>query len=197
MDPLRVPYEKDIGIGRPIRRRPQASRSEAPDLKLLFPRLQLTPQLFHSFCVPLLYTTITTDEFPKLLNYAHLASMRRRLALVKTLRIEYQDKVSEPTYLQTFIYGIYGKPYWTLFGRVESKVEKELYGTERCSAELRIIIESLTEMMHLGGIPKVMPNLERVAVSSVYGHETDAWTEFENLQDDTAVDTVAEAHEAR
>ncbi|KAI9631890.1 uncharacterized protein MKK02DRAFT_41522 [Dioszegia hungarica] len=153
--------------------------------------------LFHSFCVPLLYTTITTDEFPKLLNYAHLASMRRRLALVKTLRIEYQDKVSEPTYLQTFIYGIYGKPYWTLFGRVESKVEKELYGTERCSAELRIIIESLTEMMHLGGIPKVMPNLERVAVSSVYGHETDAWTEFENLQDDTAVDTVAEAHEAR
>jgi hypothetical protein len=123
---------------------------------------KLIPQLFHTLCVPLLYTNIVPDRFDKLLYAASEPNQKYLYSHTKSLHIEYCHKGIEPTYLDIFEYrgrwAEYDPQHWWEYND-DHLAEWEGYD----------VISALSE--NDCNMSVVRPALRTVAVSSIYGQD--------------------------
>lgn len=130
-----------------------------------------------------MYTHISTDKLPLLLGLLDLPARRRQLARVKSLYIEYCPKGQDPTYAR--LCG-QGENLWKSCGIVgDEHKRKEQDRDDECDA-LELTLSKVVKM----GPKEVFPNLESIAISSIYGNDDEEeWAAYNKAHSSGSADS--------
>lgn len=110
--------------------------------------------------------------------------MRQRLALTKSLRLEYSVKGLDPTYLTLFKTGekqtspTATRAMWDQYGRLEKDGIYDQTIAE-CQAETDALTDMLRKAIRLGGAKAICGKLESMAVAGIYGRKDEQWADFD------------------
>lgn len=151
--------------------------------------LKLIYQRFQSICESVLYQHITTDNFCSLILNCPLRTKGRFLHLTKSLRIEHSSFGREQSYLR-----LLKTARWDLQGMtIEESKASSLIG---CRAELKNTGIILRKFLMPLGADKIFPQLETLALHSIYGRVDDCWPKFEgNFSLDQAQESLAQSQD--
>ncbi|KAI9635450.1 uncharacterized protein MKK02DRAFT_44140 [Dioszegia hungarica] len=123
-----------------------------------------------------MYKTVTTDDFPSLIRNANPSSVHSPLQHTKHLFIEYGEKDKEPEYTELCRSG---STLWTACGSANTPKGKKALLMANCAAEVKGLLEDFSQLDRLG-MGKVLPNLETVAVASIFGAQDGTWDQYQS-----------------
>lgn len=136
-------------------------------------------KLFNSIATPILYKVVMTDRFSHFLFESDLPSRTKQLRYTQALFIEYEEESDSLSYDSILRHG-----YDFLWQLVGSMTEGMEFARMAESQSRMITLNDALGKLQKSGLKRLFPSLTTVAISSIYGRQSDRWVYFEKAQDE-------------
>ncbi|KAI9639213.1 uncharacterized protein MKK02DRAFT_39504 [Dioszegia hungarica] len=134
-------------------------------------------KMFHQISTPLLFSIISTDDFPSLIaSITNLTSPSSPLRYTKRLYVEYSDKARDIPYSDLVSAG---GVFWDACGGIDATGEMKRRMTN-CGIEVRWLSKALRRIQK-AGLGEIMPQLRTVAVCSIDGKTNLDWNDYSEM----------------
>ncbi|KAI9638887.1 uncharacterized protein MKK02DRAFT_41914 [Dioszegia hungarica] len=150
--------------------------SEPPRSALRQPHLACLSRVsktFFELCTPLLWTTIVTDNLPNLITKIDYYALDSPSRYTKRILVEYMEKGGEGTYKQLLKDG----QFWNRCGM--TREEKAQWSIGDCYLEAGNMKGGMEDLLWMG-LDRTFPNLQSIAISSIYGHRDTLWSAYKD-----------------